>query len=224
MMNTDIETLLTNTILQGRNPDSWRVDYVISNVNRMFSRLAQESRKKKLDADELTDALSRAQLHFRRSDCWVPSGNEAIRVDIETDNLFVSLFFDKTYVTMLMDIKCFFMTRKEYEASFIDANLFVSRLIQIETCLSDDIEEWPAIVHGCVKRVKMIRMRESAAIGYMNGLVAGTPLTYSVRTTSECIVVALTAKGECELSTSITEGDDIMAKLDFLMDEMKRKI
>lgn len=224
MMNTDIETLLTNTILQDRNPDSWRVDYVISNVNRMFSRLAQESRKKKLDIDQLVAALEVSQLRFSRSQCWAPSGNQVSRIDIDTDNLFVSIFFDKTYATMLMDIKCFFMTRKEYDASFIDAQLFVNRLIQIETCLSDDIAEWPAIVHECIKRVKMIRMRESAAVGYMNGLVHGTSLTYSVRTTSECIVVALTAKGERELSTSITDGDDITSKLDMLMDEMKSKI
>ena len=224
-MNTDIHTLLTNTILQGRNPDTWRVDYIISNVNKLFIRFVQGSRKKRLTADGLCEALTDSpEVMVRRGRCWMPTGNEVERVDVETRNISLSLYFEVDNVIMQMSLRRLYMIDKEYDATYVDSDIFLDRLMQFEEAVSKDIEQWPDVVHDCVKRVKLIRIREAAAKGYLSQQASTIGFTFNVQTTSEGITVRLLAKGERELSTSITERDDVVKKLDFIISEMSRKI
>jgi len=223
-MDNVFQTILVNTILQGKNANLWKGDFIVSNINPELSWMTRESRKDILDKYVLGDAmLSSGVSHVVRK-CWVASGEYVDCFDMSLDNISVRVYFDGEKVHMHVEFVNYLIERKEYEVTHVRAERLIAKLMEIDDKVGQMERDWPEHVRQCSIKAKSIELRTSAVRGYMQNRLQGTSLTYDLRTTSECIVVSLMAEGKIELSTSLTDEDDMVYKLDGLLEEMDKKL
>ncbi|MCQ2229744.1 MAG: hypothetical protein MJZ13_08390 [Bacteroidales bacterium] len=223
-MDTVFQTLLVNSILQGKNAHLWKGDYLFSNVNPELSWMTRESRRDVLDKYVLREELDRSSMNYEVTDCWVASGENVDRFDIRFANISIRIYFDHDKAYMHVEFVRYLIERKEYDVTHVGAVRLLDKMHAVDEKIGRMEQEWPDIVKQCTIRAKGIELRSSAVNGYMQNKLVGRDWTYNLRTTSECIVVSLMAEGKIELTTSLTDDDDIVQKLNELLAEMAIKL
>lgn len=217
-------TLLVNTILQGKNPNLWKGDCIISEINPSLLWMTRESRKSRLDKISLKADVENSKVDYVESKCWVPSGDVVDRYDICFHNMSARLIFEKDKTSMQIELKNYLVDRRDYDVTYVASERLVSRLVETSKLIERIETEWPDVVRESVKKAKNLELRAAAIRGYMDNNLRESCWTYDIRVTSECTVVSLVAEGKLELTTSLVASDDIFAKLGALIDEMRKKL
>lgn len=221
-MNIDIDLLLLDSIMKNDNPDIWKGNYVVGNLNQKISGLAIGCREM-LTKSSLDSILMRYKdINVSNKKCWVASGAIADVVDVEFKNMVCRFIFEKDEVHLQVELKFYCVMREEFDITNVAVDTLIEGLKELDNLLNSIDQNWNEKVGNIKKRARMEQMQYVAIESYLKQRLAetGYNLSYRLRQTPVSTIVEIVAEGEREVSTSVRFGEQVNEKLELAISEM----